>query len=266
MKIKEVKTKSIITKSNLPGADFVINPYIGCSHACIYCYADFMKKFTGHLGDEWGEFVDVKINADETIDPLKIDPSKTLVFGSVTDPYQATEAKYEITRKCLEKLLEIQPKIEILTKSDLILRDTDLLKKFNDLRVVVSIGILDEKTSRKLEPHAPSPVKRINTLKKLHESGIKTVLFVSPIFPEISDVILLIDKTMDFVDGYYFENLNIRANNREKINKFLRENYPNLIELYSKLGKDYWEKFRRKILEKCKKENIKYKIFFYHGK
>lgn len=268
MKIKEKKVKSVITKSNLPGADFVINPYVGCQHACKYCYADFMRRFTGHGNDEWGSFVDIKINAPERIDPSKIKKDALILIGSVTDPYQPLESRYELTKKCLERLLDTQPKLEILTKSPLILRDIDLLKKFKNLRVGISVGILDEDYARQLEPCVASPNQRLDTLRKLHEAGIHTYLFVSPIFPEISDVSELVNLAKDYVEEMLFENLNIRANNRERILNFIDKNKPELRTLYEGLSKnkEYWEGIERSIVEKCEKEKIKYKIYFHHIK
>jgi len=267
MKIKEKKVKSVITKSNLPDADFVLNPYVGCQHACVYCYADFMKRFTGHKGEEWGSFVDVKVNAPETITPKSVKKDSVILIGSVTDPYQPSEAKYKVTRRCLERLLEFQPKLEILTKSSLILRDLNLLKQFKNLRVGVSVGILDEDLSRKLEPYAPSPERRLETLRKLHEEGIRTYLFISPMFPEITDFERLIKLSKNYVDEVLFENLNIRANNRKKIFAFLRENKPELIPLYEQIQKDnsYWNNLELRISEYCEKSNIPYKIYFHHG-
>lgn len=268
MKIREINVKSIITKSNLPEADFVINPYIGCQHSCIYCYADFMKRFTGHSKEKWGDFIDVKINAPEKINFNKIPKEALILFGSVTDPYQSVEAKYKITRSCLEKLLEFQPNLEILTKSPLILRDIDLLKQFKNLRVGISIGVLNEKLSRELEPYVASPKKRIEVLKELSNAGIETYLFISPIFPEISDI----NKILNFVDRsineVMFENLNIRANNKKRIINFIRKNKPSLEKLYLELQKDnsYWDKLEKEISIECKKRKIKYKIFFNHGK
>lgn len=120
MKIKEIKAKSIIVKSNLPEGDFVINPYTGCSHGCLYCYARFMKRFTNHP-EPWGEFVDVKINAPDLI-PEDTDKYKdrSITIGSVTDPYLPLEAKYKLTRRILEKLIPLQPRLDIITKSDLV--------------------------------------------------------------------------------------------------------------------------------------------------
>lgn len=266
MKIKEKKVKSIITKSNLPDADFVLNPYIGCQHACIYCYADFMKRFTGHNMDEWGSFVDVKINSSETINSKSIKENSVILIGSVTDPYQSLESKYRITRKCLKRLLEFQPRLEILTKSPLVLRDIDLLKQFKDLRIGISVGILNEKLSKKLEPYAPPPKRRLEALKKLHEEGIKTYLFISPIFPEISDFKELLRLSAGYVDEVLFENLNIRANNKKRIFEFFKENRPDLIAIYEQIQRDdsYWNKMESQILEYCEKLNINYKIYFHH--
>ena len=268
MRIKEKEFKSIITKSKLPGADFVINPYIGCQHACRYCYADFMRRFTGHGNEEWGSFVDVKINAPETIDSSKVRKDSLILIGSVTDPYQPLELKYELTKRCLEKLLDIQPRLEILTKSPLVLRDINLLKKFKNLKVVISVGFLDEDYARQLEPCAAPPTQRLEILRKLHDEGISTYLFVSPIFPEISDVSELINLAKDYVDEMLFENLNIRANNQERILEFIEKNKPELINLYRNLSKDknYWDSVEREIVRKCEKEKIKYKIYFHHSK
>jgi len=139
---KEVNVKSYITKSNLPTSDFVINPYIGCSHACKYCYACFMKRFTGHT-EAWGAFIDIK-NCDKPVDIKKL-AGKTVFLSSVTDCYNKFEKKYRITRKILEQLVFADCEIGISTKSKLILRDVDLLRQYKNLKVSMSINTLDEK-------------------------------------------------------------------------------------------------------------------------
>jgi DNA repair photolyase len=116
MKVKEIIVKNIITKSNLPDADFVINPYTGCTHSCIYCYARFMKRFTGH-DEKWGQFIDVKINgADLVINNIKKITNKSIFMSSVTDPYLPLEKKYKITRNILCKLVEFDPLPIVKTK------------------------------------------------------------------------------------------------------------------------------------------------------
>lgn len=266
MKVKEKKVKGIIVKSNLPGVDYVINPYTGCQHGCIYCYAEFMKRFSNHAGEKWGSFVDVKINGPELVKGnLK---GKHVMFGSVTDPYQPVEARYEMTRKILEKLVGGHASVEVLTKSKLVARDIDLFKKFDDITIGISLAILDDKLSRILEPVASSPEDRLEALKKCHEAGIKTWLFVSPIFPYITDVEPIIKASKDFVDWYGFENLNLRPHNRGRIFDFLKKHKPELVDKYREIysGKlDYWDKLEDEIKRICAKYGKEGRIYFHHG-
>ena len=264
MKINLVETKSAITKSNLPDADYVINPYIGCQHACIYCYADFMKRFTGHIGENWGDFVDIKINSAETIKKPNF-KKKNILLGSVTDPYQPVEAKYKITQQILNKLLPFQPNLEILTKSALVYRDIELLEQFDNLKVGISLNTLDSNIARLLEPKASTPKARIQTLNKLHSRGIKTYLFTSPIFPEITDYKKIIEETRDYVDEVLFENLNIRANNKSKVIEFVKNYNPKLLDLYQNTS-EYWDKLEKEISNYCKEHQINFKIYFHHRK
>ena len=141
MTIKEIETKTIMTKSNLPVADFSVNPYVGCAHACKYCYASFMKRFTNHP-EPWGTFIDVK-TWPELKNTAKY-AGKEAFLGSVTDCYQPCEAKYKRTRSLLEQLKGSGIRISIATKSDLVLRDLDLIKTFPGARVSWSINTLDE--------------------------------------------------------------------------------------------------------------------------
>lgn len=268
MKIKEIQAKSIVTKSNLPDSDLVINPYTGCMHGCIYCYARFMKRFTNHK-EPWGKFVDVKINAPDLIarDMQKY-KNEFISIGSVTDAYHPLEKSFGVTRKILEKLLPYQPEFDILTKSDLVLRDLDLLKKFKHVTVAFSLSTLDDNLIKELEPLASSPEKRINALKELHKNGIKTALFISPLFPYLTDWKSMILKTKDFVDEYWFENLNLYPSISNEIHKFLSKNRKDLIEKYKEIysGKNnYWQTTEKEINEFCKKNKVKYKIYFYHG-
>ena len=268
MKIEEIKAKSIIVKTNLPEGDYVINPYTGCAHGCKYCYARFMKRFTGHL-EPWGEFVDVKINAPDLV-PTETTKykNKWITIGSVTDPYQPVERKYKLTRKILEKLIPLQPNLDIMTRSDLVLRDIDLLKQFKPCIVALSLSTLDDTTRKELEPRAPSVNKRIDTLKKLHEAGIQTVLFVSPIFTEITNWQEIINRTKNFVDEYWFENLNLYPSIRGNVYDFLRKHRPNLVEKYKEIySKDsgYWREEEKKIKDFCRKEKVACKIYFYHS-
>ena len=267
MKIKEIEAKSIIVKSGLPDTDFVINPYIGCMHGCVYCYARFMKTYTGHK-EPWGHFVDVKINASNLI-PEKTDKykNKSILMSSVTDSYHPLEIKYKLTRRILEKLIPLQPDLNILTKSDLVLRDIDLLRQFKKCLVTVSLSFSNEKITKQLEPLASSPERRIKVLKELHKAGIKTAIFISPIFPEITDWQKIIRKSKDFVGEYWFENLNPYFSIQDNIIRFLKKSYPELINKYKQIwsGKsDYWDKEEKKIREFCKNNKVICRIYFHH--
>lgn len=267
MKIKEIKAKSIIVKSNLPEGDFVINPYIGCQHGCKYCYARFMKRFTGHP-EPWGSFVDVKINALDLIpkDTNKY-KNKSIVISSVTDPYQPIERRYNLTRKILEKLIPFQPHLGLITKSDLVIRDIDLFKQFKDCLVMLSFSVLDDKIRKELEPLSSSVDRRINALKNLHKAKIPTALFISPIFPEITDWKKIINRTKSFADEYWFENLNLYPSIKDKIYRFLKKNNPELVKKYERIyskDSEYWSIEENKIKEFCKKNKINCKIYFHY--
>ena len=205
--VKEIEVKDYLTKSNLPASDYVINPYVGCPHGCKYCYASFMKRFTGHK-EEWGTFIDVK-RCTKPISKKKL-KGKTVFLASVTDCYNSYEEKYCITQSILKQLLNVECTVSISTKSSLILRDVELLKQFKDISVAMSVNTLDESFKNDMDK-ASSIEARMNTLKVLHENGIHTVLFMSPIFPAITEYKEIIEKSRLFVDEHWFENLNLRG-------------------------------------------------------
>jgi DNA repair photolyase len=265
MKIAEIKAKSIITKSGL-NCDYVINPYVGCMHGCVYCYARFMKRFTGHQ-EEWGKFVDAKINAVELVRKSEKYRGKEIFFSSVTDPYQPVESRYKLTRNVLEKLIPIQPTIAIQSKSDLLVRDIDVFKKFKNIDVGISLSTLDESTQKKIEPRASSPQRRIDALMKLKKAGIHTHVFISPILPEITDWKAIIKATKKYADEIWFENLNLYPSIKANIDNFLKTVDPNLVYKYKEIyAKDsmYWNKVEQEIKIFCKQEKLVYKIYFHH--
>ena len=226
--IREIKAKSILTKSGIPGVDYCINPYVGCSHGCRYCYATFMKKYTGHT-EAWGSFVDVKINAPEILQKqLKRARMGRVMISSVTDAYQPIESKYKLTRQCLEILLQSQFPVDILTKSPLVLRDIDLIKKFKDIEVGITITTHDEKISRVFEPNAPSIIARIRTLKTLHDSRIKTYAFIGPVLPMNPEA--LSEKINPHVDSIIIDRMNYPSKtftiyNRMNLSKWLDKDF-----------------------------------------
>jgi DNA repair photolyase len=181
--VKEVQAKSVLSRSAIEGITYTVNPYIGCSHACRYCYATFMKKYTGHP-EAWGAFVDVKVNAPLLLEKqLSRAKRGTVILSSVTDPYQQIEAKYKLTRACLVALSNYDFPVEILTKSPLVLRDMDVIVTCGQINVGLTITTDDDRIRRVLEPRAPSIEERIRALKVLHEKGIRTYVFVGPVLP-----------------------------------------------------------------------------------
>jgi radical SAM mobile pair protein B len=241
MIIKEIQTQSVLTKSNLPVSDYSVNPYIGCPHACKYCYASFMKRFTNHA-EPWGEFLDVKF-WPEIKNPQKY-RGKELFFGSVTDPYNPEEETYRRTRSLLEQLQGSGVKLSIQTKSDLVLRDVDLIKSFPDARVGFSINTLDEGFKDDMDK-AVSIERRLAAMRTLHDAGIRTTCFISPIFPGITDVRAIIDRVKEQCNLIWLENLNLRGSYKTVIMDYIREKHPDLLPLYREIydhgSRLYWE-------------------------
>ena len=187
MKITEIWSKTILSTSQV--YDYVINPYVGCQHACSYCYARFMKKFTGHR-EPWGEFVDVKINAPDLLRKEIVRKKKGEVWVSgVCDPYQPLEKKYQLTRKCLEILFENHWPVVIQTRSPLVLRDLDLFKKAENLQVGLSITTASDDVRKVFEPKAPPIGERLKAVEELHRNGIATYVMIAPILPEAENLI-----------------------------------------------------------------------------
>ncbi len=181
MIVREVHAKSILSVSQV--YPYVVNPYTGCQHACSYCYARFMKRFTGH-SEPWGQFVDVKLNAPELLrrDIAKKKRAAVWISG-VCDPYQPLERKYELTRKCLEILIDNDWPIVIQTRSPLVLRDVDILTRSKDCEVGLTITTADDAIRRLFEPLAPPIGQRLRALQELHQAGLQTYAMIAPILP-----------------------------------------------------------------------------------
>lgn len=238
--IREIEVKSVMTKSNLPVADYSVNPYVGCTHACKYCYACFMKRFTNHP-EPWGTFIDVK-HWPEMRNPRKY-AGKEAFLGSVTDCYQPCEAKYKRTRALLEQLRGSGISISIATKSDLVLRDIDLIRTFPDARVSFSINTLDENFRREMDC-AVSISRRLAAMKELYDAGIQTVCQMAPIFPGITDAKAIIEAVRDRCNLIWLENLNLRGDYKSRILQWIHANHPELDAIYNaiyiKNDRSYW--------------------------
>ena len=186
MDITEVETKTALIRSRIPGVDFVINPYTGCGHGCRYCYATFMSKYSRtHKQGQWGQFVEVKANIVEVLrrELARKRKRSTATLSSVCDPYQPAETRYRLTRGCITALQDFGWGVDILTRSPLVTRDMDLLRFCMDASVGFSIPTDNDNVRRALEPASPPIPDRVEALRRLHESGIRTWAFIAPMLP-----------------------------------------------------------------------------------
>jgi DNA repair photolyase len=197
MIVREREAKSILSKSRIN--DYALNAYVGCQHNCIYCYAKFMKRFTGHR-EPWGDFVDVKINAPELLArEVKKKKKGGVWISGVCDAYQPLEKKYELTGRCLDILVENGWSFTVQTKSPLVLRDIELLKKAADCEVGFTITTADEKVRKIFEPGAPPLVQRVEALETLHAEGIKTFAMIAPLLPGAEGLVDTLKRSVDHV-------------------------------------------------------------------
>jgi len=241
MRIAKVCAKNILSRSKIGSGGYAINPYVGCPHGCIYCYAEFMRGVTGHE-EAWGDFLDAKDFDTASLVKFAASHGGERVFmSSVTDCYNPYEAQFGATRKVLETLADSDVNLQILTKSNLVTRDIDLLQTMPNVRVGVSLSVIDEKLCRTLEPRASSVAARIAAIKKLRAAGVKTYIFVAPIFPHITPVFDIISRYGDAADEMWFDRLNLYPNFRDKILAFIGRNFPAFLPLYKQIylfGKD----------------------------
>ncbi|MFP3950724.1 MAG: radical SAM protein [Candidatus Bathyarchaeia archaeon] len=265
--VSEIRCNSILNRSGIEGVDYAVNPYLGCGHGCKYCYARFMKRF--HKGkEEWGDFVNVKINAHEVLRmeaPRK--PYGLVLLSSVTDPYQPVEKRYKLTEELLGTLYREGFSVQILTKSDLVTRDIELLRKFDWCEVGFTITTLDESIREAFEPGSASISRRINALKQLQESGLNTYAFLGPLLPYISERSLepLLDSLVDRVDRVIVDRLNLKAGNWASLREVLDEGFPEIKSSFKaalEAGSDYYNKLRRRVKRLCEERYIPVDILF----
>jgi DNA repair photolyase len=266
-----IQADRILHKSRIPGAEYVINPYTGCVHGCVYCYARFMKRFTGH-DEPWGSFLDAKINAADVLRrqmQSRKEPLQGEIFlSSVTDPYQPPESSYRLTRACLEVLLPYQPTLSILTKSDLVLRDTDLLSRFKHCKVGLSLMTVDDEAARRFEPRASAPSRRIAALKGLHDAGVYTYAFLSPFLPLISDFDAILAALEGAVDEVGVEAINPRGGNWKGVEAVYTEYYPDLLADAYRMSRDdtFWLALGDHSRRAVERLGLAYMGFFRHGR
>ncbi|MGO8839666.1 MAG: PA0069 family radical SAM protein [Methyloceanibacter sp.] len=195
--VQEVPARRIITRNSSPdiGFDRSINPYRGCEHGCIYCFARPTHAFLGlSPGLDFETKLFAKTNAAAALERELAEPSyrpRTIAIGTNTDPYQPIERRYRIMRRILEVLSAANHPVGIVTKSALVLRDLDLLSSMAArglVKVALSVTTLDRKLARAMEPRASTPDKRIEALARLVGAGIPTSVMVAPVIPGLTDM------------------------------------------------------------------------------
>ena len=184
VKAYEVKAKTALPRSNLPGLDYALNPYVGCEHDCVYCFAPAMLH---KEASKWGKEVGVRSNLP-TLLAREIKIKRGVIgIGTVTDPYQPLEKSCLVTRKCLMEIIRHDNPISVLTKSDLVVRDIELITATKRPEVGITITSVDDRISQAFEPGASLPSRRLEALRLLTDTGLNTYAMVGPILPILQE-------------------------------------------------------------------------------
>lgn len=255
LKVSECTKRPILSPCGLENFEYQVDTYVGCEHCCYYCYV------LAQAETDWSE--EILIHKDivgQLSGEIEKIPSQKIYMGYYTDPYQPCEAEYRQTRKVLELFLQKGFSASILTKSDLVVRDIDILTKMNDAAVSVSVAFNDNRTRRLFEANTMDTEKRIEALRQLKEAGVKTGALVCPVIPYITDAIPLIEMLQPYTGKIWIYGLSIDdrlGQNWLNIQKILTNQFPELMgqieaAIFSK-DHEYWAQLRES-LEELKKD------------
>jgi DNA repair photolyase len=268
--IGEVQCKSALGESRLPGYDYCLNPYVGCSHACIYCYARSYALRRGRT-EAWGSYVDVKPNIADVLAKEARKGLKRGVVGvsTLTDAYQPIESSKRLTQRCLGILLENGFQVAIQTKSDLVVRDIEALMAHGEgVSVGFTVTTLDRDLARRIEPGAPAPDRRVDALSRMASAGLVTWIFIGPIFPHITDdgigEVLDVAKSLK-VGDVLFDRLNMRPGVWPSIASFLKSDYPELLPKYKEIffGDDgFYSALKGRLGDEAVKRGVKFSFCY----
>ena len=249
MNVPTLHAKSILTKSSLPGVDYVINPYTGCTFSCLYCYACFMSRSVNKAANTWGSYVYIKENAallTERDLPRIIRnaekkglPYPNLLFSSVTDAWQYIEKKCEVTRTILKVLARHHYPgcVSTLTKSPLIVRDSDLFKQLPNTKLGMTITSAENAISQFFEQKAPPVTERLKALEALNKEGFNTYVFIGPVFPHLLYNIEELEKLFRRIQeagtrNLYVEHLNLAPQVQQRMMPLLSTAPQSIRDLY----------------------------------
>ena len=252
--------RTALNKTGIPGYRYCLNPYTGCAHGCLYCYASFMSSFAGRPRP-WGKFVDAKVNFAAVLEK-QLKGSRLLagrvIVGTVTDPYQPAEAVYGLTRSSLEVLVKYPCwEIDILTKSDLVVRDISLIQKLSRCSVGFTVTTVDQGITRILEPGAPPPSQRLTAAGQLASAGIPVWVFIAPVLPGVGDTTLALSNLFSSVAGsgvkeVWVDRLNPYPTVVGRLKRVYRLHFPaafTALEVYLNNPANYMVQLRKVLLE-----------------
>ena len=248
----EINVKSVLNRVQGMPFEWSINPYRGCSHACPFCFARRTHWFLDEDGvNDWATKVFVKVNAPEVLRGelnRRTWKRELVALGTATDPYQAAEGRYRLTRRILEALRDFRTPVSIITRSAMILRDVDVLHSLARraaVTVCVSVATTDARLAREIEPTVAPPDQRLRAVARLTQAGIRTGVLIAPILPGLTADAKSLEAVIRAArdHGAHFVGnivLHLGDVTRDAFMKFLRERYPTLVPLYERLyGRKY---------------------------
>ncbi len=254
IKVKEIRAASALAKSRLPELKYALNPYLGCLHGCVYCYAmDFTND--REAAENWGGVIAVKANI---LEELKKDinrlPRGVVGVSTVTDPYQPIEGRYRLTRRSIEMLSKNGFRVSIQTRSPLVLRDLDIMERNRSMfDLGMTIASPSDEITRIIEPGAPPPKSRMHALEKASDSGIETWIFLGPIIKGFNDSEEHISEIIEFAawnnSRVIYDKFSPYRGPAELMASILPERNGNYIE---KSGDGWWRMVKGQIIEKCR--------------
>lgn len=243
----ETPAKSVLNRVQGMPFHWSVNPYRGCYHGCVFCYARRSHSYLEEDGVErWGSRIFVKTNAPAVLRSELAKRSwrhETVAIGTVTDPYQPLEGRYRLTRAVLEALADYDTPASLITRSPLVVRDIDVLSRLAmkaGVSVTVSIATMDAALARQIEPTVAPPEKRLFAVRKLADAGLKVNVALAPVLPQITDtaenISAVVRAARDAGAASIWHNaLHLHEITREAFFSYLRANRPDLVAHYASL-------------------------------
>ena len=234
VRVRFCSPRQVLEPCDLEGFRYQVDPYIGCEHHCYYCYA--LNQAETCWEEEILMHHDIASPLSRELSTLEPQP---IYMGWNTDPYQPSEAIHQQTRQVLELLAQRDFSVCILTKSDLVVRDIDLLVKMKDSSVGISIAFQEEDVRRLFEAHSPPNEERIEALKTLKGAGVETYSLICPVMPFITDVESLLEMVAPYADTIWFYGLSMESEddrNWQNVRAVLDHHFPEMTEQYRQIA------------------------------